>query len=597
MNATKASKSMGINIKNYPIHLLIPSIENVITFQAINYLNKESMFQFNFEGENLEIQIQDDIRDNVMFKPSEAKEFTISLIPTIDGHGKLIINVSSINQVKRKVKVKKIRPSVPKSTIDEIFQKYKLELTELIDQFNYEEYFVEMNIDEINQQNEKISGEKNAGLNVDDELKNIAKAWLTNKNIQKSLEACMQISDEHQKYLFYYDLIRAFSLVDIDMTIQILENLQDVNQKHALIKNISLEHVKINPEKASELVLLINEPNYKRKLLIELIGHSIKINTAIAYNLSHLINDEFTLAILLINIAKEYYETKNRPELVKTIRQILNIFIHSPKIDLSENKYRNRSYEFLQHVMQGMAEVEGPSIVNSIIEDLPDMELKNQIYKNLDDMIFEIKQETQTFFEPTPIFSQFFTFNTLFSLRNEDLTNFSSIGGNVSKNLIQKEYSFRTLIVSLFSFNFSIYPMMERVYSELNDVLAYYIFPSVSNHDEKEIKIINNTLNLLLNPTRISNQVTIYNLDFIPYLGRPTVIISSDSSQLHDKIKKVLGNSIEILIDNLLFQGGRSLENLKQVFPSNNFKISNLILSYEFINDYDIFKSLVHALT
>ena len=62
-----------------------------------------------------------------------------------------------------------------------------------------------------------------------------------------------------------------------------------------------------------------------------------------AFNLSHLIDDELTLAQLLINIAKEYYETNNKDELIKTIRQILNIFIHSPKINLSENKYPNRS--------------------------------------------------------------------------------------------------------------------------------------------------------------------------------------------------------------------------------------------------------------
>ena len=55
MNATSTNKTMGINIKNYPMHLLIPSIDNVITIQAIHYLSKENQFKFTFEGENLEI--------------------------------------------------------------------------------------------------------------------------------------------------------------------------------------------------------------------------------------------------------------------------------------------------------------------------------------------------------------------------------------------------------------------------------------------------------------------------------------------------------------------------------------------------------------
>jgi len=407
----------------------------------------------------------------------------------------------------------------------------------------------------------------------------------------------MHISNEQEKYIFYYDLIRAFSSVDLDTVVHIIQNLKDINKKFSIIKNIALEQVKINPEKASKLVLLIDEPSYKNKLLIELIDNVIKIDTAVAFDISHLINNELTLAKVLINIAQEHYNNQNKPELIKTIRQILNIFIHSPKIDLSEKKYINTSYEFLLNVLQGIAEVEGPAIVNSIIEDLPDLKLKKHIHKNLDDSIFEIKQEIQLFYEPTPVYSQYFIFNTLSSVNNEDIRYFSSIGGNISKNLILKDYNFRSLILSLFSFNFSIFPMMERLYTELNNSIAYYIFPSISNHDDKEQNVMNSTLNLFVNRNHISHQINVYNLDFIPYLGKPTVIIASEHPHLHDRIKKTLGSSVDVFIDNRLFDGGRSLENLKQILLSNNFKITNLVLSYEFINDFNAFKTLMQALS
>ncbi len=596
MNSSNASKNMGITIKNYPMHLLIPSVENVIVFQAINYLSKKNQFQFNFEGENLEIQIQEELNDKIKFNPSETKEFSIRLIPKNDGQGKLIINCDLLKEVKRKVKVKKIRDSVPKSRINEIFTKYKINLTESIDPFNYQDYFLEMNNDEINRLHDQINRERNSGQDVDDNLKNLARAYLYQRNIQKSLEVSMLVSDEQEKYGFYYDLIRAYSSADLDTTIHVIQNLKDVNKKFSLIKNIALEQVKVNPQKACKLALLIDDPYYKIKLLMELIEQVIKIDTAVAFDLSHFINNELSLAKVLINIAQEHFIAQNRQELIKTIRQILNIFIHSPKINLSEKNYKNTSYEFLLYVLQGIAEVEGPVIVNSIIEDLPDLKLKENLHKNLDNSIFEIKQETQLFYEPTPVYSQYFMFNMLSSMGNEDLKYFSSIGGNVSKNLILREYNFRTLIISLFSFNFSIYPMMERLYTELSNVIAYYIFPSISNHDKKEENVINSTLNLFMGPNRVSQQINVYNVDFIPYLGKPTVIIASESNQLHDKIKKVLGNSGEVFVDDNLFHGGRSSENLKKIFLSDNFKIINLVLSYEFINDFTTFKTLMQAL-
>ncbi|MFX1276371.1 MAG: hypothetical protein ACFFBP_07405 [Promethearchaeota archaeon] len=596
MNAKDKNTSMAINIKQYPMNLLIPSIDNVITFQAIHYLNKENQFQFIFQGENLDIQISEDLKNFIKFAPSETKEFSIKVLPTADGKGKLIINASIIKEVQRKVKVKKVRASVPRSRINEIFNKYRIEFTETIDPFNFQDYFFEMSMDEISNAQNQIDINRNNGINVDDDLKNLAKAYLSNKNLQKALEICLNLSDDNEKYKFYYSFLRAYSSIDVDTIMQILKNLNDINMKHFLIKNISLELVKQDPEKASQIVLLIDDSAYKIKLLTQIIGHTIQINPEIAFNLSHLINDELTLAGLLINIAKHYHEINNKSDLIKTIRQILNIFIHSPKINLSENKYRNRSYEFLLYVMQGIAEVEGPAIVNSIIEDLPDIKLKEQIHKNIDDTIFEIVEETQIFHEPTLVFSQYFIFNILSSTITEELKYFSSIGGNMSNNLILREFNFRSLIISLFSFNFSIYPMLERLYNELNQSIAYYIFPSINNHDETEVNVINKTINNFLGLNRISNQINVYNLDFIPYLGIPTVIISSESNILQDKINKSLGKSVNCINDNSFFQGGRSLENLRGNLSSNNFKITNLILSYEFINDFNVFKKLIQAI-
>ena len=140
---------------------------------------------------------------------------------------------------------------------------------------------------------------------------------------------------------------------------------------------------------------------------------------------------------------------------------------------------------------------------------------------------------------------------------------------------------------------------MEGVYTDLNKEIAYYIYPSINNHDEKELAAINSTLRQFFNVQNATNQLIVYNLDFIPYLGKPTIILSSEHDiydHLQAKIKNALGESANMYIDDSLFKGGTTVDNLKQVFTPDKCKIVNLLLSYEFINDYDVFKTFIQSL-
>ncbi|MHA2287586.1 MAG: hypothetical protein ACXABG_02245, partial [Promethearchaeota archaeon] len=158
-------------------------------------------------------------------------------------------------------------------------------------------------------------------------------------------------------------------------------------------------------------------------------------------------------------------------------------------------------------------------------------------------------------------------------------------------------------LVSLFSYDFSIFPIIDRAFSEINynskKSISYYIYPSISEHNQEELQIIQSTLKRFFQPGNIKNQVSIFNLDFIPFLGKPTIILSSMNdglSSIKAKIVKMLGDRVDIIIDDDLFKGGKTVESLNSVFYSNNFNIVNLVLSYEFINDYEIFKMFVQSL-
>jgi hypothetical protein len=128
---------------------------------------------------------------------------------------------------------------------------------------------------------------------------------------------------------------------------------------------------------------------------------------------------------------------------------------------------------------------------------------------------------------------------------------------------------------------------------------AYYLFPSINNHDEEELSIIKQTLTQFFSPIKISKQLIIFNLDFIPYLGKPTVILSEEGQlvqNIKSKLEKHMKNELEIIVSNGMFKGGDAQITLNNIFQGRNFTVINLILSYEFLNNYEVFKSFIESI-
>ncbi|MFX1259681.1 MAG: hypothetical protein ACFFAN_17650, partial [Promethearchaeota archaeon] len=90
MKEANSNKSISLKITKFPQHLLIPSVENIIAFQAINHLNEKANFKFVFEGENLNVIFPDELeKEPFSFSPGETKNLEIKVTPTADGYGKL----------------------------------------------------------------------------------------------------------------------------------------------------------------------------------------------------------------------------------------------------------------------------------------------------------------------------------------------------------------------------------------------------------------------------------------------------------------------------------------------------------------------------
>ena len=631
---TDQSKAISITFTNFPQNLLIPTIENIISFQAVNYFNNKEKFKFDIEGENLNIECPKDLEEEIHFDPEETKNFDIKLIPTLDGYGKLSINVNWLKRVEYTVKVKKVRAQVPKSKSKKILGKYSVKFSKESYDFKPEDIILEFSSKEIKQAEKQLDSKrkkyneylkhkqaweerKSQGLaesepipevtmdDIDKDMSLLARGYLSNKDLVKALEFALGISDENYKIPLYYNLIRAFAFIDLDGTIEFIKNLTKNDKRTELIKFIAFDQIKVNPEQAPRIAFLIEDPSLREQLIINIIGKTIETNPDIALKVSQLINNELVRVKIQLNIIRIIYE-KDKLKAIEILNHILNTIEKSSKLNLAENNFKNSGYEFYKDSINLLAEIDSTQVADNLLIGFNLREVKDKVAEDLFDIIYEMVDETRIRFDPFPVFSQYYLFNTYASNINEDIKNFSIIGGNVSNNVLLKDFNFTVVLMSLFSYNFSIFPLIDRTYTDLkfnNDKsIAYYIFPSKQNHNETELKSINTTLNqfgVVSNLSNTKNEILILNLDFIPYLGKPTIILASDSElteKIRGKVGNILGNNVNIKIDESLFKGGKTEEFLKQTFVGNNFKFVNLIMSYEFINNYDMFKTFTLSL-
>ena len=628
MSTQEPNQVITISVKKFPQNLLIPNAENPISLDIINQSNKEEHFKFSFEGENLEIDVKPvEFKDEVKFAPNETKTINLMLTPVRDGFGKLTINAYWMKLVEYTEKVQQIRKTISASKINSILKNKQFLQNGETDIFNINDFIlpsnkngtkkIEKELKElikiaVQQQPETKSSNNellkpNAHVvrgKIDDKLKILAKSYISNDEFQKALKTALQISKEKEGIELHNALIRVNAPKNLDESLQTVEDLKDLNNKNQLIKNIALDYININPDEIPKILSLIEETTVKEKFLLEILFKSLKKEVSIALKLVEQIEDEIIKIKVLFNIIKKIHEEKKDNLILPILKQIDQIILSSDKITLSERKYNNPAYEFFKETICILAELDCPETADKIIGEISSKELRENIAKDLFNELYETVEEKKTKVEPIGQFSQFYILNTYTSKISNEIETFALIGGNVSNNVLVGNFKFKFALISLFSYDFSIFPLIDRVYSELaynsDKSIAYYIYPSISDHNGEEVRIIQHTLKRFVQPERITNQVRIFNLDFIPYLGKPTVILSSISEDLNNIKSKIISNlkdSVNVIIDDDLFKGGKTVDTLTSIFYGNQFKIVNLVLSYEFINDYNLFKNFIQSLT
>ncbi|NVM36534.1 MAG: hypothetical protein HWN81_13135 [Candidatus Lokiarchaeota archaeon] len=610
---SNADKIISLNITRFPQNLLIPGIDNSISIQAINNSSKIENFKFDFEGENLNIKIDpDNFKEITEFGPGDTKNIDLKLEPTSDGSGKITINVYWLQITEYTVKVQKVRDHIQESKLKKILEKNAFSVPKIGDLFNPDDFVIDMKKDVIKkaeQHLEKLredynslqsSGSKNSELleEIEKHLKHLAKGYLSVNNPLRGLELVLMLSKKKEQTDFYYNIIRAYGLKNLDSTLQIVNNLTDLNSKQQLLKFLAIDQANINPEQALKIGVLIQETSTKENLLINIYSKIIGSNPLLALKLIGLIEDDILKIKILFNIAKKLKERDIGSELVI----VLNLIIEK-LLKLLNTNYKKQNYKMFKDAITLVAEIEGPAKAHSIIENLPIQELKDKISKDIFNDIYVMVDEIRIKTESKLVFSQYFLLNIFSSIINNEIKNFCLTGGNISNNILTNDFNFNIAFLSLFGFDFSIFPILDRVYNDIKysskKSIAYYVFPSRLNYNDNELRTLKTSINQFFkNLKNASGQILIFNLDFIPYLGKPTVIVSDDSGLeqvFQSKVKKI-GESINLIVDNSFFKGGKVSDYLKEIFPSNKCRIINIVLSYEFINDYGIFKTFIQSL-
>ncbi len=613
---SNVDKIISLNITQFPQNLLISDIDNEIKIQVVNHSSKKETFKLEFEGENLNIELEsEEFRDHIEFEPGKTKTIDLKLIPTVNGYGKLTINVNWLKIIQFKVKVQKVRDAVPNSKIQKILDRHYLQITQKIEPFDPDNYFIGMTQDVIKKAEKQLKtlreefetaqsmGSPTSQLleKIDSYIIQLAKGYLSINTPLKALEFALMLSDNTEQVKLYTNLIRAYASKDFNQVVQITTNLQDLDIQQNILKYLAIDQVLINPEQAVRTALLIQTPSFKEDLLITVFSKVIESNPSLAQSLVSQIDNKLLKTKVLFNIARKLHAQNST--LVNIFKSIIHTILQSYLDNLDNKKVKKESYELLKDSICIFAEIENPSSANSIIESITVNDLKEKLAKDLFDVIYEIIDEIQTKIEATPVFSQYFLLNSYVSKITTDIKNFSLSGGNVSNNILANDFNFNIVLLSLFGFEFSVFPIIDRVYNDLKYSLkksfAYYIFPSPENYTEKELRTLNSSLKQFFNNLNSApGQTIVFNLDFIPYLGKPTIIISSDqesNDRIYKKIKKI-GETVNIIVDDSVFKGGKISEELINIFPTNKAKIVNLILSYEFINDYDLFKNFIQSL-
>jgi hypothetical protein len=356
------TENISLMVKNYPIHILVPKIDNTFSFEVSNNSQSVKELIINVSGENLGFESQNSIGTKFKLNPSEKNSFSLNLIPEIDGTGKLILDISRIKEVEYTTKVQKVRDVVVKSDASKVFKAYKLKYPDFSDNFNPDKYILKSSKKEIKNLEKDLEKKMELfGISDDldpsilkptseelDSLKvKLIKSYIGIEKPEGSLKLIDTLSNKKLKKKLKNKVLRAYGTLNFENAINI--GAQVLNRKNLpkVIPKIFQYNIKKDPHKALVLLKKFEDHEFTNDLILLFIRQSMEDHlNLILENIGFIKNDSLRLKILF-NLLEFLCSKEDN---VEKIKEILNLIIKtslSKNIDI-EDKKSNEFYSYLK---------------------------------------------------------------------------------------------------------------------------------------------------------------------------------------------------------------------------------------------------------
>ncbi len=379
---------------------------------------------------------------------------------------------------------------------------------------------------------------------------------------QSTLSVVMDMDDE-KKNKYFEMLAYATGPVNPNDAIMIALNLEDVEKRDQIIKDILFKALDTNPDIAFNAIYQINNEKFQRKVLFELIKRTSAIDKEKAIN---------SLKSLIDNILS------------------------------------GANQEFIKNCMIFLAHLTSPQSVYDLIEKFDDSQ-KKIIQDQLKEHLKVQVEETRTKIVPEVVTNTFFQIPTIVNDITKSIEDLIEKGGMISPNLLANSHQTDILIVAPFKYNFpvgmSFFQSYLQILQERQKIFSYIVYPSedLTNQVEKDhlFRIITDLIRKNSNVLRIPTKVILF--DLIPYLSKPTVLLGNGKEdntegiqQLERSLDGVLQDHANIKINNTSFIRGQLLNEIKSKLSNKKFQIQNIILTYNFLNQFPLLKAFFNGL-
>ncbi len=583
------SNIISISAKNYPNAILLGNKPYDLTFQIISNSSKPEQFKFYFSMDGLSGKIPKQYDKPIMLEPSKPFMLTIPIVPEVNGSAKIVMQSNIYQETIYKELVWHVRTEVSQKRIKEAlstsFIKIK-DVSKIKKKLPKFKNGKQLDLDNAAKEYERIYTSELDQLEKDEQLKDVAKRAY-NSDLNFAFEILKMVQNQASIQELLGDFIYAGLERDRTLVLSKLPMIRDIKVKDVVFQNLANYFLDKDLNLAIQYGKEITNEEIRDIVLKDIISFSyLKQFDEAMQLISFLSNQELKLGL--------YYELikiLQKTDVPKCVALIQNLIVSC--INTKKNEILGMLLIILAHITNPQYVVDLIAAHPPEIQDLEKILTRTALWEEVEEEKIRVDE--------VPISSVYFAFNVM-AKPTPGIAKVAELGGTVSANLINGKMDSVIGIINLFSFNFPIYPTIEQCYAEINSTKGksfYYLIIPLRNADDSTYEIVQTIIKNLFvaHANEVPHKMYLFNLDFIPYLSQPTIIVEDDPEEnivMQSIVKRVFKNEVSLIIDDGLFKEGKINHWIKSILPSNKFKLLNMVLTYDFLNNYNLFKNLMN---